>query len=776
MTRTLETFALATALLVGGAARAQDVALPEPMTEPAKEGEPEIALDVDREIDLANIVTSAAKGVTTVQEAPAIITIITAEEIKARGFRWIEDAFSTVPGWMTVAALGSQLPSAPIVRGVAQSALLLRDGVSMFDPFGNVPDFHDAVPLESVKRLEIVTGPGGVLWGANSFMGILNVIMKDAEDVNGLEVSAGYGDGPGMRQDIRAWALFGKSFFNGKLRIFQHLSYENWVGPTWNIPTFLASTPAPQPEGPAFFGPPAETWPLRSWMVFVDGKISLGPLTLEYQIPFADLHQQTAFASAVVPGNSTSVFNRFVALEYKDRFFKDRFGINLKGYWAQFLTNFHTQLFPPQVQFPAFSGPLGQSPGGVNFEFNNQWSSLTHRAGLTLDTDLDLTHGFKALFGGEFFYEAVSNLNEVFPSAPYGDPMSATGPGGNPGVVTATPAGLPLLCPTVQNPDGSFTAVPRCPRRFVADQYRLVGALYGDLQIHLFRRVTLDGGVRVQKGFGGRPYDFTPLYSGAIVYNFIPDYHLKLNYTTGFRAPPFNDTDAVSGGIIYGANPNLKNETSQSFQGELNARLLRNVDHVRELQLRVDYSYTFLSNLILIRGGSYNSSGSRAIHSAEAFAKLYLTGDHFLTASYTFLYSISSDTGVVRNSPSHWFSLGASFNLIPSTLDVNGNLLVTGAYEDPNRYPSGTMPLPGATTSAKTTDLVFDRVTPIALVQLGFRLRFLHERLGFSGQFYNVLNQRYYYIDPFYDLTPSVEIQANPAPGFSFFAQASYHF
>jgi outer membrane receptor protein involved in Fe transport len=351
----------------------------------------------------------------------------------------------------------------------------------------------------------------------------------------------------------------------------------------------------------------------------------------------------------------------------------------------------------------------------------------------------------------------------------------ATGPNGA-GVVTATPAGLPLLCPVMQQPDGSFLAIPQCPRRFVADQNRLVGALYADLQARPISRLTLEAGVRLQKGFGGRPYDLTPLYSGSVVWNFLPDYHLKLNYTTGFRPPPFNDTDAVSGGIIYGANPNLKNETSQSFQGELNGRLLRNVGKVRELELRVDYSYTFLSNLILIRGGSYNSSGSRGIHSVEAFAKLYLEGDHFLTASYTFLYAISSDSGVLRNVPNHWASLGASFNLVRKMLDVNANLLVTGAYEDVNRYPSGSAPIPGATTSARTTDLTFDRLTPVALLQLGFRLRFLKEKLGFSGQFYNVLNQRYYAVDPFYDLTPSVELQPNPAPGFSFFAQASYHF
>src|SRR5438067_2009846 len=91
--------ALASMFLGGGVAHAQDVALPEPISAPSKEGQAEIALDVDREIDLANVVTSAAKGVTTVQEAPAIISIITSEEIKVRGFRWLEDALATVPGW-----------------------------------------------------------------------------------------------------------------------------------------------------------------------------------------------------------------------------------------------------------------------------------------------------------------------------------------------------------------------------------------------------------------------------------------------------------------------------------------------------------------------------------------------------------------------------------------------------------------------------------------------------------------------------------------------------
>src|SRR5262249_36172990 len=147
------------------------------------QGEPDITLDVDREIDLANVVTSAAKGVTTVQEAPAIITIITADEIKARGFKWLGEALGTVPGWLSSNVLGNQ-GTLPHVRGVVQAVLVLRDGVSMFDPFGNVAWTSREVPIENIKRIEVVTGPGGVLWGANSFLGITNLITKDAEDVN----------------------------------------------------------------------------------------------------------------------------------------------------------------------------------------------------------------------------------------------------------------------------------------------------------------------------------------------------------------------------------------------------------------------------------------------------------------------------------------------------------------------------------------------------------------------------------------------------------------
>jgi len=747
---------------------AQEVALPElPIAgqQQKKEGEEPVA--DDREIDLANVVTSAAKGVTTVQEAPAIVTIITSEEMKARGYQTLNQALGSVPGWLDTTAIGSQVPTV-LVRGVFQGALLLQDGISMFDPYANIASFNRSQPIETVKRMEIVTGPGGVLWGANSFLGIVNVIMKDAEDVNGLEVSAGYGDGPGNRSNFRAYAMFGKAFFKNRLKIFQHVSYENYIGSTWNIPTFYASSPAPQPPGPAFYGPTSEPAPSRSWIVNVTGKYTLGPVSLYYRVPFGNMYPQLIFANAVVPNTAANIYDRYAILEYKDRFWKDRLGFTVKGYYTQFVRSFSIQLFPTSSLFPPYMNPDGtNNQGGLHFDFQQQ---LAQRGGGTVDFDLNLKYGFRVLFGGEVFYESLSSSTVYFASHTGVFPTNAA---------VDTAAALPLICPQAQT-GSTFAPVPGCPRQFLFDSDRIVGALYANLQYRPVQKLTLDGGVRIQKGFGQRSYDFTPLYSAAVVWNFAPDWHLKANYATGFRPTVFNNTDAAQGGISFGSNPNLKTETSQSFQGEINARLLRNVRKVRELEIRVDYAYTFLDRLIVIRQGSYSNTGQRAIHSVEAYAKLYLQGDHFLQASYSFLSATTSEAGVIRTVPSHVLSMGGSFNLVKNLLDVNANLLVTSAYEDPNRVATqpGGIPangnIPASTSTARSSDLVWDRLTPIALLQLGVRLRFFQQKLTISGQFYNVLNQRYWYYDPFSDITPSIEMTPTPAPGFSFFASASY--
>ena len=221
--------------------------------------------------------------------------------------------------------------------------------------------------------------------------------------------------------------------------------------------------------------------------------------------------------------------------------------MTVKGYGTQFVRDYSLQLFPSSAFLPRDPAVPGD-PGGLHFGFPGQ---QVFRFGGTADVDVNLPFNIRLLAGGEFFYEGLRQSNATFT-----DPTNANS--------------LPLLCPVQPDGMGGFSRIPLCPRIYGEDTGRYVAAGYVDAQWRPFQKLTLDGGVRIQKGFGDLPYALVPLGSAAIVYNFLPDYHVKLNYATGFRAPVFQNTSIPAGGVSFGANPNLQTEASQSFQGELN--------------------------------------------------------------------------------------------------------------------------------------------------------------------------------------------------------------
>jgi outer membrane receptor protein involved in Fe transport len=242
----------------------------------------------DEALDLANIVQSAAKGVTTVQEAPAIVTVITADEIKDRQFQGIEDLVDTVPGWYRSSVYYSNFPT-PLVRGQVQAVQYLHDGLSMFDPQANVPSINRVLPLELVKRVEMITGPGGVLWGSNSLLGILNVITKDAEDVDGIEVGGGLGDGKGDRNMARAYVMAGH--VEGKLKLFGHASIETYQGAGFDMPILFFHDALPQPNSANTYGPLTETNQAQSLIIDLNAKITYDKLQLRVSYPTGKMYK-----------------------------------------------------------------------------------------------------------------------------------------------------------------------------------------------------------------------------------------------------------------------------------------------------------------------------------------------------------------------------------------------------------------------------------------------------------------------------------------------------
>lgn len=747
-----------------------DVLLPDP--EPTGEaGRGASTDDAGSDLDIADRVLSAAKSVTTVQEAPAIITVVRADEIQARGYRTLTQVLETIPGWHTTSSGGTLFPFS-MVRGTAQASLLLRDGVSMFDAGLNLSALGRTIPLETLKVVEVVNGPGGVLWGANSFLGIINLVSKDAEDINGVEAGFGVGHGEGTRQEFRAWALLGKSFRfsrGPRLSIMQHVSAETWLGQQFTVPLTVSRSAAPSPPGPQVWMGTASANPARAWLVNLDGKISYGPITLYWAAPFGTnnsplstgnnlalgmFDRATGMPSDAQQTNMVGGFDRFVTLQFKNRFLHDRLGLDAKLYGIQFERN---------IDFVVLPGTALNTTGvTLATDFRG------YRAGFSVDGDAALPLRNKLLFGGDVFHEWNPQSNLQFA------PIS--------------PAAVPINCPLQAGSSYSNPVYEAgCPVPFIFSAERTVFALYVSDQFRPVSRLTIDAGVRYQVGFGQRAYRGAPiggngqlLASGAIVWNFYREMHLKANYASGFRPPVFNNTDSNGAAVQFGGNTRLANEESQSFQGEWNARVLRNIGPIRALQLRVDYAFTQLKNLIVISQGSYNNrrqdsrdladASQRNIHTVEALARLY-AGDSVFTLGYTFLHVTTNDRGLLRSMPQHTASLGWVLPIVPRWLDLNGTLLVLGPYDDPNRFQSTSPLAPVAITSAGFADITFDRLPPQAQLNVGVRARFLKNRLWSSINFYNALNQRAYYPDPFYDVTPTLETTPVPTPGWSFFWQ-----
>jgi iron complex outermembrane receptor protein len=191
------------------------------LTQPA--GTAELA-DLSLE-DLANLeITSVSRRAERLSDAPASIFVITGDDIRRSGATSLPEALRLAPN-LQVARIDSR-QYAITSRGFNGTAasnklLVLIDGRAVYTPlFSGV--FWDAqnTLLEDVERIEVISGPGGTLWGVNAVNGVINVTSRRATDTLGTLASAGTGNlerGVAARHGVRlagsgAFRVYGKFF------------------------------------------------------------------------------------------------------------------------------------------------------------------------------------------------------------------------------------------------------------------------------------------------------------------------------------------------------------------------------------------------------------------------------------------------------------------------------------------------------------------------------------------------------------------------------------
>jgi len=758
------------------------------------------------DLDLANVVQVAARYVTTVQEAPAIVTVVTDDFLQREHSETLREALDRIPGWMSYGYNHSQFPML-LTRGTAQAMLLIRDGVSMFEPVFNATTVERAYPIETVKRLEVVTGPGGVLWGANSFLGVVNVVSKSANDISGVEASAGYSVGSAASNDLRGYVMAGMpNYRDSGVDIVLHTSFESFESPHFRMPAFLYHSPQPQPNSPLIYGPLNTAEPARSMLVDFSGSVTWGDWEARAAWPIGVQNRSLTFAGAVMddelpqddlpecqgpaPGgdlgappcidrgkvarkNSHHFYERFATVKWARRFGAQRqYGLNLRTYLVQFVRRWT----PIQI-LPAVDTLL---PGGLGFSVD----ATSYRAGGNFDGDVDFSHKLRMVYGLEAFREWLPDRTTV----------SRQGAGAQ-----ATFAGpynldlLPIACPNRGEWDPAANDVvnvekyPGCPVTFIFKTDRTVLASYASLQSQLAKHTRLEAGVRGQvapDAFSKQPYDTQVLGTAALLHQFAKGWHLKLNFTQGFRPPVFNVTDGNGEAVEIPGKPGLVPETSRAYQVEINSRI-RGKRQVREINLRADYSYTVLDNLILFPEGVYENLGTRGIHSAELLGVIHLSGRHFLQLGYTLLRASSEDIGQLRTMPSQWFNILLASKLT-DYLELFNSLRITSSFEDPNRLveyrnldagPDGVVQLGavGESVTVDPTDLVLDRIPPSAMLEVGLTYNPTPD-LDVRLVAVNTLNALYFQPDSASSFAPRLDILPNPYERFHANLTLSYRY
>lgn len=141
--------------------------------------------------------------------APAVASVITAQDIKAMGATDLDQVLTSVPG-LHVSV--SSLAYNPIYsfRGISTTynsqVLMLINGISITNVFlGNRSIVWGGMPLENVARIEVIRGPGSALYGADAYSGVINIITKKASDIRGTE----YGVRAGSFNTRDAWLQHG---------------------------------------------------------------------------------------------------------------------------------------------------------------------------------------------------------------------------------------------------------------------------------------------------------------------------------------------------------------------------------------------------------------------------------------------------------------------------------------------------------------------------------------------------------------------------------------
>jgi iron complex outermembrane receptor protein len=151
-------------------------------------------------------VTSVSLRPQSLIQAAAAIQVITADDIRRSAATSLPEALRLADN-LEVAQINAHdwaISARGFNADLANKLLVLIDGRAVYTPlYGGVLWNVQDYPLSDIERIEVISGPGGTLWGANAVNGVINIITKSAQNTQGLHAEAAGGNQLDDQEELR---------------------------------------------------------------------------------------------------------------------------------------------------------------------------------------------------------------------------------------------------------------------------------------------------------------------------------------------------------------------------------------------------------------------------------------------------------------------------------------------------------------------------------------------------------------------------------------------
>ncbi len=588
--------------------------------------------------------------------APSVATVITAKDIEAMGARNLDEVLEVVPG-LHVGKTDTRLEANYIIRGIktklTPQVQILINGVNMDNQVNGalIPLFR--LNVANISRIEIIRGPGSAVYGADAFSGVINIITKDADELDGTVVGARLGSFSSKDVwvqhggNIKGWSTafsFEYSKSEGdKSRVID--------ADTQTLFDSLYNQASTSPLGISHLPdiPNASLAPVALNTQFNQMNTSLTFLKNEWKVwlnswRLWDGGQGAGAAQAIdTVGRQTAELYTLM-LKYHDDDLTDLLALDTQFSYTYMDQQATFQLLPPGAR--VLLATDGNLQGAKNPNPN---------AGFVIFSD-----GYLGNPGGEgdtVFFESALTFKDIkshtirlavgFMAV---DIKGKATQNFGPGVIDTSV--LSMLSDTVI--DGSLTDVTGTPSNFMNRQTRQVRYVSAQDEWRFLSDWELTAGIRYDE-FS----DFGSTTNPRLALVWAMDYNLtsKLLYGRAFRAPALNELYFRNNPSVLG-NPNVQPETIDMLELVFDYRPNFNTETVFNF-----FRYQ-IKDLIDFSTGVAENENDQDGYGFEADVKWNASNDVVVLANFVVQQSEDSNTGEpVANAPSRQASLGIRFKM-----------------------------------------------------------------------------------------------------------------